>query len=402
MSTLRNRLALATCTLLAQGAHGQEGDWTVDSTYLSYEEADDRVSVDKLLIDLERTLVDGSVAINAVYDTMSGASPSGAIRGTDGSVTLTSASGGSGGEGYALSEFSDRRAQLGVDREQTIRPLLSLSYGAVVSSEDDFDSIGGTLGIERESSDRMRTYSAGVALTSDTIFRSSTGDTPVPLGDASVLEAFGEGSRNTYDGMLGVTRVVNRDTIAQLNLSISYSEGYHSDPYKIISAAGDDDRIVANFHDSRPDSRLRTSLYGTLKHNLRKYGYSLTLAWRLYRDDWGIGSATAELRYHHALTRRQSLEPLVRVYRQSAADFHVRKLDIDATRQPLLPADGLASADSRLDDMTSLTIGLKYGFDITEQLDVRIRAAVLDQRFESAEFERNRAAIVNTSLRYRF
>ena len=93
-----------------------------------------------------------------------------------------------------------------------------------------------------------------------------------------------------------MTRVLNRQTLAQLNVSFGLSDGYHSDPYKIISAADAEDRIIANYHDFLPHSRMRIRLIAKVVHQLSGSEHSVHLSYRLYQDDWGIQSHTADLR----------------------------------------------------------------------------------------------------------
>ncbi len=412
MKSLQQKLSLAACTLIAAGggtadAQGADNPWEVDTSYLSYVEADERVSVSKTLANLTRQSDAGSLTVNLIHDTMSGASPTGAIRSNDSAVTYTSASGGNGfsadsGGDYSKSNFEDTRVQAGVSWERAQRRGLTLSYGGAVSRESDYESFGGNVGIARESNNRLSTLSAGVAMTLDTIYRSDTGGTPEPLGNIQQERPYSEGSRNTVDGILGFSRVLNRYTVAQLNLGFGLSNGYHSDPYKIISAADDEDRILANFHDSRPDSRLRTSLFGKVVHQLQGTKNSIHLSYRLYQDDWGIQSHTGDLRYRHQVTKRQYLEPHIRLYRQSEADFYQRKLSVDEGLNPILPESGFASSDYRLDAMTSSTLGMKYGLALNRNTDIRIRTEYLNQRFTTADYDTNSALIFQASLKYRF
>lgn len=408
---LRHKLGLAACTLVAAGGSANvqstNGPWQVDTSYLSYVEADNRVSVSKTLANLTRRNERSTLNINLVHDTMSGASPTGAIRSSDSAVTYTSASGGSGfsagsGGDYSLSTFEDTRIQAGLGWEHEQRRGLTVNYGGAVSSESDYDSFGGNVGVSRESNDKLTTYRGGLALTADTIYRSDTGGTPQPLGNIQQERPFSEGTRNTVDGILGITRVLNKQTLAQFNVAVGLSKGYHSDPYKIISAADDQNRILANFHDSRPESRLRTSVLGKLVHQLQGTRNSMHLSYRLYQDDWGVQSHTADLRYRHQLSRRQYLEPHVRLYRQTQADFYQRKLAVDEGLNPVFPDNGFASSDYRLDAMTSATLGMKYGIAVTSNADFRIRAEYLDQSFSTADYDKNRAIIFQTSLKYRF
>ncbi len=412
MSAVRQQLSMAACTLLTLGTastqtHAVENIWQIDTSYLSYEEADDRVSVSKALANLTRANENGSLTVNLVHDTISGASPTGAIRSSDSAVTYTGASGGNGFSAdnsgdYSKSSFDDTRIQAGVNLTHVRSAGLTFNYGAAVSQESDYDSYGANIGIAKESSDRASTLSAGLALTIDSIYRSDTGGTPEPLGNILQIRPYSEGSRDTVDGILGYSRVLNKRTLAQLNLGFGASDGYHSDPYKIISAATDADRILANFHDSRPESRLRTSVFGKLVHQLQGTTHSVHLSYRYYQDDWGIRSHTADLRYRHQLTKRQYLEPHVRLYRQSQADFYQRNLLVDEDSNPILPGDGFASSDYRLDSMASSTLGIKYGVAVSRNADLRLRAEYIDQRFDTADYSSNSAVILQASFRYQF
>ncbi len=407
MSMLKQKLALAAMTLVSAGNTAAENSWNTDFSYLSYAESQERVSVSKAIWDLTRVNDENSTSVQLVYDTMSGASPTGAIRGAEGSVTYTGASGGAGfttsGAGEtAATAFTDVRTQIGVSQERELTRSHTLSYGAVYSTESDYESVGGSVGMKRESASKNTAVDFGLAATFDTITRSFADGTPAPLTNTDIRRDFSEGQRNTTDVAVGITQVINRSTLAQLTLSLSQSQGYHTDPYKVISAADERDRVLETYTESRPDSRQRTSAYTKLVHQIRDTRHSVHLGYRLYSDDWGITSNTLDARYHHQLTPKQFIEPHVRFYQQTSADFYQRKLDVDDQLQAILPDDGFVSADYRLDAMSSMTLGAKYGLSLTPNTKIRFRAAFLQQQFSTAEFETNEAVIVQTSFSYRF
>ena len=414
MGTISRGLALAACALVGPALPGEApaappavpGDWTLDTSWLSYVEAGDRVAVSKSMGTLVRTLEDGALTVSLVHDTMSGASPTGAIRGADGAVTYSGPSGGGSVAGAdddgSTGRFEDTRVQAGFELERERSRTLGLSWGGTISRESDHESIGADVGVSKERADRLASVEAGLALTVDTISRADGEDTPEPLADTRRARRFETGQRRTVESRLGLTRVLNRRTLAEADLTLGLSRGYHSDPYKVISVADAEDRPIATVHERRPDSRLRTSLRGTLVHQLADSSDTLRLAWRVYRDDWGILSNTVDVRYRHALTRTQYLEPHVRLYRQGAADFFVRKLDADESLAPILPGSGFASADHRLDGTRTVTLGLKYGVALGKRTDLRVRAEIVEQRFDTVDHDRNRATLLQTSLRHRF
>ena len=82
--------------------------------------------------------------------------------------------------------------------------------------------------------------------------------------------------------------------------------------------------------------------------------------YRYYWDSWGINSHTVDARYRHELGNTRYIQPHVRVYRQSAANFFTPYLQAtSADLEADLP--NYASADNRLDAMVSYTVGVKYG-----------------------------------------
>jgi len=139
MKSIKQKLSLATCTLISggsQSAFAIDNAWDLDSSYLYYSEADDRVSVNKAIAKLSGDITDDDRAtISLVLDTMSGATPSGTVRSKTSSVsTFTSASGASTNIGGSTSpdkvDFSDTRLAFSLDWEHNQSRLTKLNYGA--------------------------------------------------------------------------------------------------------------------------------------------------------------------------------------------------------------------------------------------------------------------------------
>ena len=72
-------------------------------------------------------------------------------------------------------------------------------------------------------------------------------------------------------------------------------------------------------------------------------------------DDWGVDSHTVDLRYRWSFERGRYLQPHVRFYQQTAAEFY-RSVLFDGA-----PLPAYATADHRLGEFDGLTVGLKYG-----------------------------------------
>jgi hypothetical protein len=242
--------------------------------------------------------------------------------------------------------------------------LALLSVGASLSDEYDYAHAGVNARIARDFNNRNTTLSFGVALANDTI--SPVGGSPVALapmlGLGAVGSKRGDRSKDVTDWLVGVTQVVNRHTIVQLNYSLSQSDGYLTDPYKVLSVVDPVTGIpVAGplgsgrfryVYESRPDARDKQSVYALLKRDFD--GDVLETSYRYMTDDWGVTSHTLELRYRWSFGARY-LQPHVRFYQQTAAEFY-RTVLFDGA-----PLPAYATADHRLGEFDGLTVGVKYG-----------------------------------------
>ena len=86
-----------------------------------------------------------------------------------------------------------------------------------------------------------------------------------------------------------------------------------------------------------------------------RYGNVLDASYRYMTDGWEIDSHTVDLRYRWPLGDGSYLEPHVRYYTQSHAEFYRTGLDGS------LPLPGYALADYRLGEFDAVTLGVKYG-----------------------------------------
>jgi hypothetical protein len=376
---LKATLAAATCALLgaaitapAQAAEVER--WSIDTALLYYGEDDDRVQDVSAAVSAQRAFDDERLlSLTLTADTLTGASASGAIA-TGTPQTFTSPSGRAvyttpAGEVPLDDTFLDTRFALNASWTQPLARLYTFSAGLGFSTEYDYTHLGANLSLARDFNKRNTTLSAGVAWSQDDI--DPVGGAPIPLsrmldvGDSSNKRS-GD-SKDVLDLLLGLTQVLSRNTVLRLNYSYSQSSGYLNDPYKILSvvdpATGDTVLRVAApgaqgptgvyVYESRPDSRAKHSLYAELKHALGKP--VLHAAYRFMTDDWGIDSHTGEVRLRWPVGGASYIEPQLRYYMQSEADFYRASL-VQGRPLPLH-----ASADFRLGDFDAFTVGLKYG-----------------------------------------
>ena len=100
-------------------------------------------------------------------------------------------------------------------------------------------------------------------------------------------------------------------------------------------------------------------------------------------DDWGVRSDTAQLHLRWSLANRERyIEPTVRWYRQTAADFYTPFI-LDTAK----PSTGYEASDSRLGPFHALTFGLKYaqklpGLGSRAESEFSVRMEYYQQTFD--------------------
>ncbi len=384
-------LATATCALLGTSSLSsvlaqEESEWDFDTALLYYGENDDRVQDVSLTLAARRFFVDDkSLSLNLVVDSLTGSSPIGATP-TDTVQTFTRPSGRqifdvAPGEFPLDDTFLDTRYALSVGWQQPLGRLFTGTAGVTFSSEYDYTHIGANFGLSRDFNKRNTTVSLGVAFAKDDM--DPEGGTPVALttmldiGDLS--NRTGDESKDVVDLLLGVTQVVNENFLVQVNYSFSDSSGYLSDPYKILSvidpltgttaartpAPGLEGPSHVFRYEGRPDSRTKHSLFTQGKYFMS--GKVLDISYRFMTDDWEIDSHTLDAKIRFPIGDRAYIEPHVRYYTQSEAEFFQSSL-LDG-----VPLPTYASADYRLAEFDAVTIGAKYGWKTDGGNDVSLR-----------------------------
>ena len=94
-------------------------------------------------------------------------------------------------------------------------------------------------------------------------------------------------------------------------------------------------------------------------------------SYRFMLDDWGINSHTFDFRYRWQLGSSY-LEPHLRYYMQSEADFYKRYIT-ESEYNSGNPTLTEATADYRLGDLDGMTVGLKYGHKLDNETEFNMR-----------------------------
>jgi hypothetical protein len=410
---VRRALAAAAAGLLASGhakaqdAPVEQPSTTIDSALLFYHEVN-RVQAIEPEVNVSHKIDEDSTFIFGIAaDSLTGATPLGAVPSTlpqayvrpykviplGTPVTVTSASGGStvviippptGAKTQTLGAsttvppntypldrgFYDQRVAAHLGWEQALTQTLKLDGGVAYSKEHDYRSESVHVGLSQDFNAHNTTVSAAVNYESNLSF--PIGGTPAPL---TVMNADWKGpdaSLHEVDAVVGITQVMSRRWLATLSYSYSDAHGYQTDPYKIVSVVDPvSGQPTEQLYESRPDLRRKQSLFFDNKIHLPSDVIAASM--RAYKDDWGIKSVTADLRYRWQMGPDYYLEPHLRYYSQGAAAFfHYYLVSGEAIPE-------YASADTRLAKFHAQTYGLKFGMPVDETSEVNVRIEYYDQ-----------------------
>lgn len=406
LRNIQKELGAATCALLqVPGAAVQASDseWDIDTALLYYAESDGRVSAFEPAVHAGRDIGDDQrIDLRLVVDVLTGATPNGAHASSVPQVFTTP----SGYSSYTTSpgetplddSFKDTRVAAGVDWTLPFNRLSRIKLGLNGSTEYDYLSLGASATYLQDFNNRNTTLTAGLAFNNDTV--SPVGGVPLALspmrqpGQTNRVGA--DDTKTVTDMILGITQVVSRKTLVQLNYSLGMQDGYLTDPYKIVTVVDPvtglpDNTALLNVnadalpyvYEKRPDSRQTNSLFFKTTHHLTRD--VVYFSYRYFWDDWGITSNTFDLKYRYEIGRGY-LQPNVRYYLQDAADFYrhnlVQGTDVDADGNVLLDT---VSSDYRLAKLTTTTLGLKYGYALGDNSELSVRGEFMNQSVDDGD-----------------
>lgn len=374
-------------------AHAQEAG-KVDSSLLIYSEVN-RVLAGEGVIDYHKTVSDTrSFGLRLTLDALTGASPNGATP----SSHVQSFTGASGNVGYTApagkipldNTFHDRRFALDGTFAESLDRLTVVTFGGHLSTEHDYSSVGINGGLSRDFNRRNTTLSVSGGYSYDTV--SPIGGAPTPLsampppttpppgegefGGGGGAQA-GPGQRkNVADFVGGLTQVLGRKTLLRVDYSYNRTSGYLTDPYKLVSdvqdrTSAEPGEPVQYLYEYRPDLRNKQAVYAELRRYLA--GASVDVSYRYFWDDWGIRAHSVDFFTRIPIGGQRSIQPHVRWYRQTAADFY---------RTYLVQGEALpqyVSADARLAAFDAWTGGLKFSFPVNELDTVGLTAEYYTQ-----------------------
>ncbi|MDE0836988.1 MAG: DUF3570 domain-containing protein [Akkermansiaceae bacterium] len=312
-----------------------------DYSYQLYQEDDDRIRV-------ESHYIRGDIEINDetgfrfqwLNDAISGASPTGALPGSVQPFLTNLEDVRTGILGALSRQVGEHRIELEVSR----------------SEEDDYISRGFALSDMLELNNKNTTVTYGLNY----------------LDDIVSIPRASNRKKYTYDLFAGVKQIIDKNTLVSCNLTLGFSDGYLSDPYKIVQRT---EIVIIPFigplavdniyNENRPGDRFRQVLQLEAKHYVEKADGAIDAVLRLSNDDFGVFSQTVQLEWRQQVGENFQVVPFFRYYHQSAADFFVQSIDGLAIGTPPANPDGNGlnySADYRLSSFDALSGGLRLRY----------------------------------------
>lgn len=390
VSSVSCALAAATCSLLGTPLHATEAQdgWKIDAAALLYSETD-RVTAFEPVLGMSKQFSDDSeLSMKLMLDSLTGASHNGAMV-SDQVQTFTSPSGSAyttqPGNVPLDDSFKDTRTAFNLQYTRPWSRTLRWTAGTNFSSEYDFRSVAANAGLLWDLNQKNTTLALSFGHESDQI--DAVGGIPTPLSsmpsststsaNTVKLTDGSADSRTVNDFLLGWTQVMNRRWIMQLNYSLSLSSGYHNDPYKIVTVADPGSPIADYLYEARPDTRSKSAIYWENRYHFKQDSMAVSL--RYMTDDWGINSQTLDMKYRHQMGNGWYVQPHLRYYTQTAADFWYEYV-------PTAQAGTLteASSDYRLGNLDDTTYGLKVGRKMSRGREWSARVEMFKQSGDSA------------------
>lgn len=335
----------------ARQAHGQS---SVNAQFLLYKESGGRTQVLNPVIlwnqDFGKT--GGELSLTLGYDSISGASPTGAYPTAD---VTTSASGTVTASGnIPQAAYNDTRKSVGLTygrRFGANLPTVTLNY----AQENDYTARNIGISDAWTLLGGRATLHFGAALSRDIVS---------PVSGPEVGQNL---PKNTNGFSLGWTWILGERDLADVSVSLMNLSGYLNDPYKVVPIRPETSNEIAP--DSRPDSRSRRAIVAKYSHYFL-WGGSVNALYRYYGDDWSVHANTLDVTYNQKLDADWTVSPEIRLYTQTGAYFFANRFLVV---QPYM------SSDYRLSPFGSVMGGLTLSRRLYDSIIANVGVTYLSQ-----------------------
>ena len=321
--------------------------------YEDYRESNGRIAVQSQGALIEQDLGPAMhLKLQGVIDAIAGATPTGQPA-------------PAGSDQVPLAAILDHRKAWNADFSRQFSNV-AVTLGIANSRESDYVSDGWAINTVTDFNRKNTTVLAGIAGTDDSV-------------EVFYTSPHSWVKKRTNDLIVGVTQLLDPRTSVSLNLTWGRATGYLNDPYKRVqkrTEVNPGDFLNLVFDENRPDERDKWIAVASLNHACPTLHGALDASYRFYHDTFGTNAHTVELSWLQQIGPNLVLQPLLRFYDQSAADFYYYTLDPTPIVPPFSPPVAQApfySSDYRLSALRTVTYGLKAVWTLSDR--VRVDAA---------------------------
>jgi len=235
----------------------------------------------------------------------------------------------------SASPYTERRTEYGFGFDWLSGDTL-MSLSATQSDENDYDATTFNFDVGHEFFGAMTRVNMGYSRGSDTVMRVDT-DFEADIERASYR--------------LGVSQVLTRTLVANIDYEAILDDGYLNNPYRSARVLG------ASVPEVYPNTRTSHALaVRTLKH--WSDNWSTRADYRYFEDTWDIRAHTLELGINTRLRAGWLLEGHYRYYTQDRASFYADEFDREFN---------FMARDKELSTFDSNTIGARLSFELLDE-----------------------------------
>ena len=280
------------------------------------------------------------VTLDLVQESMSGASPWYILAGPNEPIVVMSSA-------TIEEQRTDVQANF-TTHFTSISSSTALGY----ATENDYSSFRMSYSLSKALKDNNINLDFGVSGAQDFIEPVSTDAYPTSID----RERKTSGSVN-----FGFSSLIDRTSVISSAISISFYDGYLSDPYKRVQVRNLPDEFTQGATatcpnglcaDSRPNQRTQWAWTTRYRKSIKRTNSALHMDYRYFADDWEVQSHTVEFAWYQNLANSWQLVPELRWYTQTEAAFY--QIYFDNPRN-----DGYYSNDYRLSPFEALSVKLK-------------------------------------------
>jgi len=272
------------------------------------------------------------------------------------------------------SPFKEKRRELGGGVDYLYR---NTTMGLSVQRSNEPDYVTGTVGatIAHEVFEGLTTLSLGYSQSHARVGKAHT-----DFSDTA----------NRYQYKLGISQVVTKSLLMNLNYEANLEDGYLQSPYRSAQLLGlSVPEVYPRTRDSNAVALGMVKGLGSDDGQLRS---SVVLRFRYFWDTWNIHARTLELGYANRLDERWLVEPRLRHYKQSAASFYADNFTEQMT---------FMARDRELSDFSNNALGVKASYLLFNNR-YKLSRATLNVDYEFISYHYNNFTDVRTGQLYEY